>query len=110
MRFLFCFTGLLLVIKGVTSYFQKTHKLKQWKTSDSDKRSEAEMSHFPVKKENKWQKWEGEEIICRCTTLTYETAVSGNFGLVPAQTMCILNFELLDHFLIREQVTQCGTI
>lgn len=53
---------------------------------------------------------EGEEIVCRCTTLIYELAVSGNLGLVPAQTTCILNFELLDHFLIREQVAHCGTI
>lgn len=48
--------------------------------------------------------------MCRCSTLTYEAAIDGNLGLVPDQNMCILNFELLDHFLLREQVTKYGTI
>lgn len=40
-RSLPCFISLFSIIKWVTSYSQKAHQLKQWKTLDSDKRSET---------------------------------------------------------------------
>lgn len=55
-RFLLCFTGLLSVKKGVTSYSQKTHKLKEKKMAEIGRgRDHVQMCHTNIRAYSQWE-------------------------------------------------------